>query len=102
MKNTPFTLRLSVSGEQIGAAAFHALVAAAWATYQAIVLSRYAAAPELPAVEERRRLAALAFESVIDGLDAGSPYRTELERYAKEVVPFKFSDLDERLKALLH
>jgi hypothetical protein len=88
-KPVQFTFRLNVTGEQIGTAAFYALVASAWAVFNAIVLTHLAVKQEL-STKQRCEKADLAFSYVVDSLPADSPYRAELARFRTEALPQYF------------
>jgi hypothetical protein len=85
----PFSLKLEASAEDIGAAAFHALVASAWVmfeTMQMLWLSRRSRSSVVP-LELRERWAHTAFDLVGGNLPEASPYARELRRYVDEEVP---------------
>ena len=78
-----------VTGGDIGAAAFHALVAAGWVMFQSMQMIWMTSnvSSTLPSLEQRERWAREAFNLVCGGLPVGNPYAHELSRYVEEEVP---------------
>lgn len=82
-----FSLNLSnVTGEDIGAAAFHALVGAAWVMFEALQIIWLSQQPEhaLPPLDLRERWVRQAFDLVGGRLPFDNPYTKELRRYLEE------------------
>jgi len=84
-----FQLRVKLSGHEIAAAAFHALVASAWSIYTTQQFAWLAAHPDVQApIEFHERWAKAAFEEVIADLPDGHSFVAELERYVvDEAIP---------------
>lgn len=82
------TLR-NVSQEDIGTAAWSALLASGWVLYTAQMMA-FSAGGRLRSditEEEQVEIARRAFAYVADYVPEGSPFRAELERYAAEAIP---------------
>ncbi len=84
-----FSLNLKATGEDIGAAAFHALVAAGWVMFNTMQMLWAAQSPGvgLAPLETRERWARDAFALVGGHLPEDNPYARELRRYVAEEVP---------------
>jgi hypothetical protein len=84
-----FSLKLKATGEEIGAAAFHALVAAGWVMFNTMQMQWMAQDPglRLAPLEVRDRWAQAAFDLVGGHLPEDDPYARELRRYVEEEVP---------------
>jgi hypothetical protein len=86
----PFSLNLQATGEDIGAAAFHALVAAGWVMFESMQMIWMSQKPGtgLPPLDVCESWARAAFELVGGHLPDANPYSRELRRYIEEEVPF--------------
>ena len=84
-----FSLNLQATGEDIGAAAFHALVAAGWVMFSAMQMLWMTQHPGtgLASLEMRERWASEAFCLIGGHLPDENPYARELLRYLEEEVP---------------
>jgi len=94
MKRKEFTLDMVADGQEIGAAAFSALLAAAWTLYSSTLIGYAAAGRDPRQLDDQTKvdLARQAFAYVAD-LVAPGPYRRELDRYVRDVLPGKVASV---------